>query len=145
MKGILIATALLVVVGLFAGCGSEPSDLGEATPEQGTRVAPDTAGEAHEAGEHPPGGSEEPAHEGKGHEVAEHDGPGHTHGGEQAGILPAGANQMCPVIPDEKVDPSIFVEYEGKRIYVCCEKCRKRVLEDPAAWFAKAYGAGQQD
>ncbi len=29
---------------------------------------------------------------------------------------------------------------EGKRIYVCCKKCVKRVAEDPAAWYAKISG-----
>ncbi len=67
----------------------------------------------------------------------EHDsGTGHVE------ALPAGVNQICPVEPEEKVDPSLYVEYKGKRIYVCCKKCVKRVNEDPAAWYAKAYGSG---
>jgi hypothetical protein len=47
---------------------------------------------------------------------------------------------MCPVMPEEEVDPSLYVEYKGKKIYVCCKKCAKRVEEDPAVWHAKAYG-----
>ncbi len=62
-----------------------------------------------------------------------------THGEESADVLPAGANQMCPVMPDEKAIPSFFVEYNGKRIYVCCKKCLNRVKEDPALWYTKAY------
>jgi hypothetical protein len=68
----------------------------------------------------------------------------HGHGEEHVEALPAGANQMCPVMPDEKVDPSLYVEYKGKRIYVCCKKCDKRVKEDPAAWYAKVYGDGHE-
>ena len=64
----------------------------------------------------------------------------HRSGTGQAQALPAGANQMCPVMPEEKIDPSLYVEYEGKKIYVCCKKCAKRVEEDPAVWYAKAYG-----
>ncbi len=59
---------------------------------------------------------------------------------EHAEALPAGANQMCPVMPEEKVDPSLYVEYKGRKIYVCCQKCKKRVEEDPDVWYAKAYG-----
>ncbi len=75
------------------------------------------------------------------HEETVHE---HGHGGEHVEALPAGANQMCPVMPDEKVDPSLYVEYKGKRIYVCCKKCVKRVKEDPAAWYAKVYGDGHE-
>ncbi len=64
----------------------------------------------------------------------------HPSGTEHAKALPAGANQMCPVMPEDEVDPSLYVEYKGKKIYVCCKKCVKRVEEDPAAWYAKAYG-----
>lgn len=63
----------------------------------------------------------------------------HPSGGKQGAALPEGANQMCPILTNEKVDSSLYVEYEGKRIYVCCKKCLKRVKEDPAAAYAKAY------
>lgn len=66
----------------------------------------------------------------------------HDSGTEQVKALPSGANQFCPVEPEEKADPSLYVEYTGKRIYVCCKKCIERVNEDPAAWYAKAYGNG---
>ena len=61
-------------------------------------------------------------------------------GEEHTEALPSGANKMCPVLTEEKVDPSLYVEYNDKRIYVCCKKCLKRVKKDPAAWYAKAYG-----
>ncbi len=31
---------------------------------------------------------------------------------------------MCPVMTDEKVDPDISVEYQGRTVYLCCQKCR---------------------
>lgn len=95
MKTIVLTIAVLVAVGLFAGCDS------------------------------------------KGDKADEHDS-----GTEHVEALPAGANQFCPVEPEEKVNPSLYVEYKGKRIYVCCKKCLERVKEDPAAWYAKAYGSG---
>ncbi|MCU0254285.1 MAG: hypothetical protein MUE47_07060 [Acidobacteria bacterium] len=50
--------------------------------------------------------------------------------------LPAGANTMCPVLTDEPVDPEIWVEYEGRRVYLCCQRCRKQFLEAPTAYLA---------
>ncbi len=91
--------------------------------------------------------SEHKADEHYGREPAEHHEETvheHGHGGEDVEALPAGANQMCPVEPEEKVDPSLYVEYKGKRIYVCCKKCVKRVQENPAAWYAKVYGDGHE-
>ncbi len=57
-----------------------------------------------------------------------------------AKVLPAGANQMCPIIPGTTVDPAVFVEYEGKRIYLCCSDCKEKALKNAAASYAKAYG-----
>ena len=139
MKGTVISSVLLIVVALLAGCGAKAPDSGEASQELGAHaVSTSQEGDhAHqetpaiqEMGEHDSGESSE-----SGHEME-----GHAHSMETTGTLPEGANQMCPVMPDQKVDPAIFVEHMGKRIYLCCEKCRNRVLEDPAAWYAKVYG-----
>ncbi len=75
---------------------------------------------------------------------SEHKTDEQAHGEEHVEALPAGTNQMCPVQPEEKVDPALYVEYKGKRIYVCCKKCMTRVKEDPAAWYAKVYGDGHE-
>ena len=53
-----------------------------------------------------------------------------------AAALPAGANTMCPVLTDEPVDPSIWVDYQGQRVYLCCQRCRKKFIEDPAPYLA---------
>ncbi|MHC4789385.1 MAG: hypothetical protein ACYS8K_09330, partial [Planctomycetota bacterium] len=89
------------------------------------------------------GGSAEPAGREPEEGHGEHEHGAHEQAGaeEPADALPAGANLMCPVMPDEAIDPNLFVEYQGKRIYVCCKKCLGRVAEDPGAWYAKAYGA----
>ena len=62
----------------------------------------------------------------------------HAPGEESADVLPAGANQMCPVMPDEETIASLYVDFNGKKIYVCCKKCLSRVKNDPAEWYAKA-------
>ncbi len=64
----------------------------------------------------------------------------HEHGEKSADVLPEGANLMCPVMPDEKALASLYVEFNGEKIYLCCKKCLSRVKDDPAEWYAKAYG-----
>jgi uncharacterized membrane protein len=50
-------------------------------------------------------------------------------------VLPADANTTCPVLPDEPVDPEIFVEYAGKRVWLCCDRCRREFVADPAKYI----------
>ncbi|SYZ72341.1 conserved membrane hypothetical protein [Candidatus Zixiibacteriota bacterium] len=46
-------------------------------------------------------------------------------------------NSQCPVLTDETVDPSIYTDYQGKRIYFCCNKCRREFLENPQKYLAR--------
>ncbi len=45
-------------------------------------------------------------------------------------------NTMCPVMPDEEVDPRFTVEYEGVRVGLCCRKCRTKFEKEPTAYRA---------
>lgn len=62
--------------------------------------------------------------------------------------LPQGANPTCPVQTDEPSDPAISTEYDGKKVYFCCPKCRRKFLESPGVYlavlpqFAGTRGAG---
>ncbi len=161
MKIMSIAAFALVAVSLLAGCGPKTPEAGLTQDEQGAPAVAHDPQEHHQVEpeshtvEHPPAAEPEEhhgEHEGESaqseeqhaDEGPEGDGHGtheHADAEQEVAALPAGANRMCPVMPDEPVDPALFVEYEGKRIYVCCEKCLKRVAEDPAAWYAKAYGS----
>ena len=40
-------------------------------------------------------------------------------------------NDMCPVMTDELTDPDIWVEYKGRRVYFCCQKCKRQFKADP--------------
>ena len=46
-------------------------------------------------------------------------------------------NTMCPITPEEEVDPAFTIEYEGQTIGFCCRKCRTRFDEDPEAYLAE--------
>lgn len=45
-------------------------------------------------------------------------------------------NPRCPVLTDEDVDPEIFSEYRGKRVFLCCRKCLKKFQASPEAYVA---------
>jgi uncharacterized membrane protein len=43
-------------------------------------------------------------------------------------------NRSCPVMPEEAVDPAIFLEHEGKKVFFCCQRFKKMFLENPAEY-----------
>lgn len=47
----------------------------------------------------------------------------------------------CPVM-DGTINKSLFVEYEGKRIYVCCKECIEPVKKDPAKYIRELEADG---
>ena len=49
---------------------------------------------------------------------------------------PALANRICPVLTDETVDPAIFVDHQGQRVYFCCNMCKRRFTQDPQRYAA---------
>lgn len=57
--------------------------------------------------------------------------PSDTPGGDAGPV-----NAMCPVMPDEPIDPRFTVIYEGKAIGLCCRKCRTKFEADPVAYIA---------
>jgi len=59
-------------------------------------------------------------------------GTDHATGGDHR---PAIGNSQCPVMPEEAVDPAIYTDYEGRRVYFCCAKCRRQFLENPEPYL----------
>ena len=45
------------------------------------------------------------------------------------------ANTYCPLMPDMKVDTQVFTDYKGKRVYLCCLKCRTSFEADPTKYL----------
>lgn len=57
--------------------------------------------------------------------------------GEMAESLdPLSVQPQCPV-SGEAIDPSVYVDHNGKRIYFCCEKCRKKFNKKPEKFLQK--------
>ncbi len=53
--------------------------------------------------------------------------------------------QTCPVIPENKVDPNIFTEYKGERVYFCCTFCRAAFLRNPEKYLQPLPPPTQND
>ncbi len=48
---------------------------------------------------------------------------------------------ICPVMGG-KVNRDIFLDYEGNRIYFCCQSCKDTFLSDPAPYLEKMKKEG---
>jgi len=41
-----------------------------------------------------------------------------------------------------EINKKLFVDYQGKRIYVCCRSCLKAVKQDPAKYVRQLEAEG---
>ena len=48
---------------------------------------------------------------------------------------------LCPVMGNE-VNKTLFVDYQGKRVYVCCMGCLADVKKNPAKYINKLEAQG---
>ena len=46
------------------------------------------------------------------------------------------AQKLCPVT-GELINPNIFVDYDGRRIYFCCDMCPPQFKKDPEKFLKK--------
>jgi len=44
------------------------------------------------------------------------------------------AQSTCPVMGG-KIDPNIYVDYKGKRVYFCCAECAGKFKQDPEKYL----------
>ena len=51
------------------------------------------------------------------------------------------AQKTCPVMGGP-IDPKIFVEHEGRKVYFCCPGCVAKFKADPAKYLAKLDKSG---
>ncbi len=49
----------------------------------------------------------------------------------------APAQTTCPVMEGNPIDPSLYVDYQGKRVYLCCKPCVKLFTENPEDYLDK--------
>ena len=48
---------------------------------------------------------------------------------------------LCPVT-GSPISPTFFVDYKGKRVYVCCGQCLAKVKKDPAKYVEQLESEG---
>lgn len=60
---------------------------------------------------------------------------------EAEGVTVAHVQTMCPVM-DGKIDKKLFVDHDGKRIYVCCKGCIAEIKKNPKKYIKKLEDAG---
>jgi YHS domain-containing protein len=44
--------------------------------------------------------------------------------------------KMCPVMTDMKINPDVFTEYKGKKVYFCCTDCKAKFEAFPEKYIA---------
>jgi len=49
-------------------------------------------------------------------------------------------NKMCPVLTTEEADPTITLQYHGKTVAFCCDKCQAKFKADPQRYAANLAG-----
>ncbi len=60
---------------------------------------------------------------------------------KQAAPAEKKAQTECPVMGG-KINKSLFIDFEGKRIYVCCGGCIDKVKADPAKYIKELESKG---
>jgi YHS domain-containing protein len=59
------------------------------------------------------------------------------HEAEVKEVMAAAIEQTsCPIMGNP-INKDIFVEYEGKKVYFCCEGCKAKFEENPEQYIAK--------
>jgi len=49
---------------------------------------------------------------------------------------------ICPVMPDKTILRKYFVDYDGKRVYLCCEACVRLFKKQPERYMKKVQQLG---
>ena len=72
----------------------------------------------------------------------------HDHGAQrqasQAAVTPDKEIRLqttCPVMGG-KIDRSLYVDHDGKRVYICCKGCEAPLKKDPAPYIRKLEAEG---
>lgn len=58
-------------------------------------------------------------------------------GGAQEAVTAAIEQKTCPVMENNPINPNMFVEYEGKKVYFCCPGCPEKFKADPEKYLSK--------
>ena len=68
----------------------------------------------------------------------DHKGP--EHGAASPADTAKIAQKICPVM-GKKIDPKLFVDHKGRRVYFCCKMCVETFKKDPGKYIKKVDGS----
>lgn len=54
-----------------------------------------------------------------------------------------GTQKVCPV-SKKKIDPSIYIDFQGQRVYFCCPGCDKKFLKNSESRFTEMKDRGER-
>ena len=54
------------------------------------------------------------------------------------------AQTNCPVMPQNTIDSTLFVDYNGERVYFCCNYCVGQFQKHPQKYLDKLTQMGQK-
>lgn len=62
-----------------------------------------------------------------------------------AGVTPMKLKEqsVCPVTGEKLLNKDVFVDVDGKRVYLCCQGCIAKVKEDPKTYIKKIADRGE--
>lgn len=49
---------------------------------------------------------------------------------------------LCPVMTGNKIDKNVYVDYQGQRVYFCCEDCKAKFNAAPEKYMQKLIEQG---
>lgn len=53
-----------------------------------------------------------------------------------------GKQTTCPVMKEKAINPDLYVDANGKRIYVCCPGCAVQITADPGKYIKQMEAEG---
>ena len=53
-----------------------------------------------------------------------------------------GKQTTCPVMQGEKINPNLYADVNGKRIYACCPGCIAKIKADPGKYIQQMEADG---
>lgn len=54
----------------------------------------------------------------------------------------SGKQMTCPVMKGENINPDLYADANGKRIYVCCPGCIVKIKADPGKYIQQMEAEG---
>lgn len=61
---------------------------------------------------------------------------------KQESKMQPGKQTSCPVMKGEAIDPNLYVDVNGKRIYVCCPGCITTIKAEPEKYIKQMEAEG---